>query len=254
MVLICDGRASLPAFLLAPAGPREATGKSQPTDTPDPDRHQRTLGSSSWGAEVVWKMGVGPGMRIYRGFDRPGACHPGLRAGDHARNPRPVYGCPFAAASICVTATGVFSRASRPPEPLVRRTLSPRVAGGARPQPRAGLREPLRRSEPLRDRDRGLWPRVTASRSTDQEGFVTLSCRSGSTPAAQSRLGAAASLCRPRPRPLVVAGPPRRGQARRTSLPNHPVIPNVGYQRVVGVCRGPGCLLAETFRRLLLAP
>ena len=40
-------------------------------------------------------------------------------------------------------------------------------------------------------------------------------------PATQDRLGAAATLCRPRPRTWVGAGPPRRGRARRTLIPNH---------------------------------
>ncbi len=35
-----------------------------------------------------------------RDCDRPGACHPRLRVGDHARSPGPVYGGPLAAAAL----------------------------------------------------------------------------------------------------------------------------------------------------------
>ena len=51
-----------------------------------------------------------------------------------------------------------------------------------------------------------------------------------------------APMCRPRPRTWIGAGPPRRGRARRTLMPNQPVAVGLSYQRFDGGCRVTGLL------------
>ena len=132
---------------------------------------------------------------------------------------------------------------------MTSRGLSPRTAEGTlrsmRPVYRAGTgREPVTpgcgsgttaargrstgahwpQPPHFRDRDLGLWSRP---RPPDPLVERALSPRAAEGTAAQGRLRGAKRdhlqppMCRPRPMTSVGAGPPRRGRARRTLMPNH---------------------------------